>query len=310
MLGYCCICWQLRHGPTPIFTNRSCVQRNFTKDLAGRLALQNVRDLRKILEWNEATGIKVFRVSSHMFPHATNPGLSYLPSTLPTGDLIVAELRSVGRYAEKCGHVLSLHPPHFVSLASDRADVAERSIEELEHHCWIADRLCDEAPGLTVNLNWHVGRGFDHRHVPVFLNMWQRLSPSCQRRSTLENDDERRGWSVPRIHRYLWPETGCRITFDLHHWNFCHEQGAEAEFRLAKSTWQGRWQECHVSNSRNPFEREITHSDYLYEDIPEYILEEPKVYIHVEAGAKEYAVLRYAKEHGILLSSSTTLRLP
>jgi len=236
-IGYCCINWTLRNSG--IFTNRSCVERNFSRELAGELALQNVQDLLRILEWNERSGIKVFRISSKMFPHATNPKHSYVPSDLPTGREIVEGLVRVGRYAHEHGHVLSMHPPHFVSLASDNPDVAERSIEELEHHCWIADTLTRDVSGLVVNLNWHVGRSFDSSLVPRLKRAWSRLSPSCRSRTCIENDDERNGWSVTRIYRYLWPELGCRITFDLHHWNFCHERGQREEFEVAKGTWKG-----------------------------------------------------------------------
>ena len=35
--------------------------------------VQNLNDLIKMIEWNEQNGIKVFRLSSELFPHKTNP---------------------------------------------------------------------------------------------------------------------------------------------------------------------------------------------------------------------------------------------
>jgi len=35
--------------------------------------IQNLADLYKLIQWNEANGIKVLRISSELFPHKSNP---------------------------------------------------------------------------------------------------------------------------------------------------------------------------------------------------------------------------------------------
>ena len=35
--------------------------------------IQNLKDVLTMMDWNEANGIKVFRLSSEMFPHKSNP---------------------------------------------------------------------------------------------------------------------------------------------------------------------------------------------------------------------------------------------
>jgi UV DNA damage endonuclease len=279
-----------------VTTGRTCIQRYFTRKHASNLARRNTADLLRILKWNEASGIKAFRITSKMFPHATNPEVRYSPDELPDAAEIRSNLRAVGDYAREHGHILSMHPPHFVSLASEREDVQERSIEELEHHTWIADQIGQ------CNLNWHVGRNASPDVARVFLRNWKRLSESCRQRSAIEIDDNANGWSVDRILRYIHAETGCRITFDLHHWRFFQEFDAEYEFRRCKETWAGAWQEVHVSSSRDPQFLEVTHHPYITEDIPAWITDDPKVYLLVEAGAKELAVLRYAQQRKIPLN--------
>lgn len=292
--GYCCISWTLQE--VGITTGRTCIQKYFTRKHASRLARQNTADLLKILEWNEATGIKAFRITSKMFPHATNPEVRYSPEELPDAAEIKRNLRAVGEFARRHGHVLSMHPPHFVSLASERELVQERSIEELEHHTWIADQIGE------CNLNWHVGRNCSEDVARVFLRNWHRLSESCRQRSAIEIDDNMGGWTVDRILRYIHPETGCRITFDLHHWRFFQEFDAEYEFQRCKETWRGAWQEVHVSSSRDPQFLEVTHHAFINEELPSWLLNDPKVYLLVEAGAKEHAVLKYVRDHGIAIN--------
>lgn len=309
-LGYCAINLQLRNMTEPIYTGRTCQEARWSRELAGYLGLRNAQDLIKIIEWNERSGIKVFRVSSHMFPHATNPNMLYCPSDLPHGTEIVRCLRESGRLAAKYGHVLAMHPPHFVSLASDSEGIQFRSRQELEHHLWIAETLEDGASGFRVNLNWHFGRGFDPDHVPVFVNNWRKLPQGVRDRACIENDDKKNCWSVSRLHEWVWREIGCRLSFDAFHWWFTEEGLTRQEaFTLAHSTWPRGPMECHMSSSAERWPRVPTHAAYLWEAIPEYMLG-PDVYTFVEAGAKELAVFKYAKDHGILLNPSSVLRLP
>lgn len=304
MLGYCCLNMNLRNMTTPVYTGRTCQQSRFSPDLAGKLALANVQDLLRILHWNERSGVKCFRISSHMFPHATNPAVMYQPSDLPTGSEIRRTLAECGRFAQEHGHTLSMHPPHFVSLASDDQGVQRRSREELEHHDWIADAINCGGPELRINLNWHFGRGYGLEHIPVFVNNWRKLPGSVRWRACIENDDKANCWSVNRLRRDLWPHIGCRLSFDFHHWQFCQEFGREAEFRLAQATWApGERMECHMSSSADVWPRSVTHSYLVYDDIPEYAMGED-CYVMIEAGGKEIALFDYCSKHDIILNRS------
>ncbi len=68
-LGYACINMELSNAPktSRVTTNRSMIKRTFKEkglDYASELALANCKDLIKILQWNEARGIKFFRLSA------------------------------------------------------------------------------------------------------------------------------------------------------------------------------------------------------------------------------------------------------
>ena len=82
-LGYACVNMSLSYprewggmprGTQRITTNRSMIRKTFdAKGLpyASELALANCQDLLKILQWNESRGIRFFRISSNMFPWAS-----------------------------------------------------------------------------------------------------------------------------------------------------------------------------------------------------------------------------------------------
>ena len=71
-IGYACINTILKAGG--ITTNRGMRQKTFNEkglDYVSELALQNCRDLVNIVKWNEEMGIKLFRMSSDIFPWMT-----------------------------------------------------------------------------------------------------------------------------------------------------------------------------------------------------------------------------------------------
>ena len=68
-LGYACINTGL--STNKIMTNRTMRRKTFdTKgiDYVSDLALANVKDLKTIVQWNNEMGIKLFRLSSQIFP--------------------------------------------------------------------------------------------------------------------------------------------------------------------------------------------------------------------------------------------------
>ena len=68
-LGYACINTILKSNG--IFTNRTMRRKTFDSkglDYVSELALQNVKDLETHIHWNHEFGIKLFRLSSQIFP--------------------------------------------------------------------------------------------------------------------------------------------------------------------------------------------------------------------------------------------------
>ena len=75
-LGLCCLNNRLRKEKPPIFSSRQMIVRTINEkgtDVLKEKILQNLKDTIKLIEWNEENGIRVLRMSSHLFPHKTNP---------------------------------------------------------------------------------------------------------------------------------------------------------------------------------------------------------------------------------------------
>ena len=74
-LGLCCLNTILRNQRFPVFASRKMIIRTKEKgNMSIKIKiLQNLKDVLTMMDWNEENGIKVFRLSSEMFPHKSNP---------------------------------------------------------------------------------------------------------------------------------------------------------------------------------------------------------------------------------------------
>ena len=128
-LGYACI--NISLSGQGIMTNRGMIRRTFLEkgvQYASQLALQNVQALRRIMEWNVANNIRVFRVTSELFPWASEYKLEELPDFAE----IRSVLEAVGRHPVR----ISAHPSPFNKLAGSGATLTN-TIKDLETHSQI-----------------------------------------------------------------------------------------------------------------------------------------------------------------------------
>ena len=110
-LGLCCMNKTLREQKPSIFSSRGMIISSVKKlgipELKRRIIL-NLEDTLKLIEWNEKNGIKVFRLSSNIFPHKSNPRIEDY-------DFEFAKplLKKIGDLAKKYGHRLTFHPGQY-----------------------------------------------------------------------------------------------------------------------------------------------------------------------------------------------------
>ena len=302
-LGYACINMTLSDVPAKkrVTTNRSMIKRTFEKRgslYAGELALQNVRDLTKIIRWNNDNNIKFFRISSEVFPWASE----YSISGLQDYSKILLAAQTAGRVATNYGMRLTAHPGPFNKLCSPKESVVQNTIRDLEIHGEFFDMLgLSRTPYNKINI--HVGAAYDSKEkaLDTFCRNFERLPESVQTRLTVENDDRPSLYSTHELYEGVYKRLGIPIVFDYHHHKFRNDGESEEEaLRLAASTWGDITPVVHYSESRSdeyndPSIKENAHSDYIYDHINDYGLD---IDIMIEAKAKELALLKYRKDNG------------
>ncbi|KAJ4418421.1 UV-damage endonuclease [Neurospora sp. IMI 360204] len=248
-LGYACLNTYLRSAKPPIFSSRTCRMASIIdhryplqyedepehhlknkpdkskkpRDELGHkfvqeLGLANARDIVKMLRWNDKYGIKLFRLSSEMFPFASHPVHGY--KLAPFASDVLAE---AGRVAAELGHRLTTHPGQFTQLGSPRKEVVDSAIRDLEYHDELLSLLkLPEQQNRDAVMIIHMGGQFGDKAATLerFKKNYARLSQSCKNRLVLENDDV--GWTVHDL-LPVCEELNIPLVLDYHHHNICFD---------------------------------------------------------------------------------------
>ena len=308
-LGLVCINTILREQKPPVFCSRTCIRRTFTIDKAKSLALQNVKDIYKMIQWNHENGIKCLRLSSDMFPHFTDP-------ECPSYDIDFAEydLKRAGDLANSYGHRIVMHPSQFNQIAGNDTVLA-KTIADLEHHCQILNLMgIDKLNGVIIV---HGGGVYGNRDETIkkWIANFQKLPQCIKDRLVIENCE-----SAYNIDHCLYIAKACQIpvVYDLHHYECWKLQklipmqsSIEDIFPEIIASWSyGHRSDIinvrmlmHISEQADG-KRMGAHSDYI-SNIPDFLFAliqrwNVKIDLEIEAKMKEQAIFRLYKKYQFL----------
>ena len=193
-IGYACICLSLKGED--IGTNRSLIKKTLdTKglDYVSEVSLLNAKDVIKILKWNVENGIYFYRLSSAIIPWGDKIDIYLLKDYAE----ICYELKKAGDYAKQNGIRITCHPGPYVVLTSPKESVVENAILDLELHGKIFDMMgLSKTPYNKINIHCNGVYGDKKAAMDRFCENFKRLSPSVQKRLTIENDDKASMYSV------------------------------------------------------------------------------------------------------------------
>ena len=294
-LGYACINTSLQANK--ITTNRTMRRKTFDAkglNYVSELALQNVKDLKTYVLWNNEFRVKLFRLSSQIFPWMTEYQLSDLKDYLEICDIML----EIGDIATNANQRLTMHPGPYNCLASPNPKVVEKTIKELNRHSEQFDMMgYDPSPYNKINI--HVGGAYGDKKSTLkrFIENFKLLNENTKKRLVIENDDSPNEFSVKDLFDGIHQHIGIPITFDYFHHTFnTGGLNEEEALKMASITWpDGITQCCHYSESRRKEKldesiRPQAHSDIIYNKIKTYGLNPDIV---IEAKLKEQAIFKY-----------------
>jgi UV DNA damage endonuclease len=261
--------------------------------------IENCKDLIKMIEWNEQNGIKVFRISSNIFPHKTNPNVENY-------DLEFARdlLKEAGDLAKKYNQRITMHPGQYNVVGTPNENAFKQTILDLEYQASILDLMeMDENSVMVV----HGGGIYGDKNLTKerWCRQFYLLPENVQRRLVLENCEK--CFSIKDC-LDISRKINIPVVLDTHHYycyNLIHNNDNIADIEQyipdILDTWikKGIKPKFHVSEQGSG--KCGHHSDYI-EEIPYYLLEIPNKYkinidIMIEAKKKELAIFKLYKKY-------------
>lgn len=297
-LGYACINMQLRNKN--IFCSRTARKKTYEEkglSYVGELALNNCKDLYVVLKWNKENNISLFRITSNLFPWASE----YILQDLPQYKEISKTLKICGDFAKENNIRLSFHPGQFNCLSSEKEHVVKNAVQDLNHHSEIFD-LMGMPRNHNAKINIHMGStcgGELHKAADNFCRNFHLLDEGTMSRLTIENDDKPAMFSTKFIYDNVYKRIGTPIVFDAHHFELGPQDADYSDsFFMAYETWQNIVPTFHYSNSKKTYEdptcRVYTaHSDFYYKP---FVCFGKRIDLMLEAKYKEKALFKYKKD--------------
>lgn len=260
--------------------------------------VHNSLQLFSILKKLNSENIKLFRVSSNLFPlYDSVPELLYNCNTVKN------LLKDIGQFAISNQMRLTSHPDQFVVISSNKPEVIDKSFRFLAHHAWIFDQMdLPISPYYAINIH-----GGTKGNTQTLINSIEKLPYSVKGRLTLENDES--SYNVKDLYP-VYEATGVPICFDSHHHTFNNaELSSEEALELSISTWGGIRPITHLSNTdpilvNGSFTERRKHSDYIHY-IPEHqriANNLGKIDIELEFKMKNLALFKAMQDFDIKLS--------
>lgn len=309
-LGLCCINETLRVNKPPVFCSRTCIRKNFTIELAKERGLQNVKDIKTLIEWNRDNGIRCLRLSSDILPHFTDREVEKYDM-----DFISADLKIAGDLSNSLKHRIVMHPGQYNNVGAKDQKVIESTLNDLSHHADILDGMGIDNNGVLIV---HGGGTYGDKESTTrrWIEQFDDLPRKVKNRLVLENCERQYN---TRDCLEIARECKIPMIFDFHHyacWDIIHkEHKQESISDLAPEiieSWKDRQILMHVSEQGDG--KTGHHSDYI-ENIPDELfnmIEDHNIHVdlEVEAKKKEKAINKLYKKYPELFSNVHELSNP
>jgi UV DNA damage endonuclease len=181
-LGFACINTKLRKDH--IFCGRTARLKTIQEKGIGYvkdLVRKNVRDLKKLVKWNQENGIRLMRISSDLLPHYANP-----EAPKYTLNFVWKELEDIGRLARIYKQRLTFHPGQYDVLSTPDEKVFQNTALDLAWHAEVLNIMGMDQDSVMVV---HGGGLYGDKEAATerFISNFRRLDKKIQRRLVIEN---------------------------------------------------------------------------------------------------------------------------
>lgn len=226
-IGYACLNLGLADSQM-----RTCRKSNASPDKLRDLITNNLAAMEKMIDYNIANAIKMYRISSDIIPFGSDLATNDLDWVSEFSD----RFRQLGQKIYDHDIRVSMHPGQYTVLNSPRPEVVDRAILDLEYHTTFLDALgVDKSHKIIL----HIGGVYGDKESAMerFVMNYKRLPDRVKNRLIIENDD--RLYTISEV-LALSEKTGAPVVYDNLH-NECHPSDSSKTdhywISQAKKTW-------------------------------------------------------------------------
>lgn len=213
-------------------TTKTYALKDGGKERVQSKAIENCNKLLDILKSyfpTQPVNLRSFRISSELFPCYT---LDFTKAWYEEiWDDISDILEKAGSVAKQHNIRLSVHPGQYTVLASNKSDVVENSIKDLEYHALYGQLM--NLPAQEFVMNIHLQGLYSGKHIDGikrFAANFHYLSDYAQKCLAVENEDKPNGYDIAHTLE-LAQLVPIRCTLDTHHYA-CHRMTETEKVRI------------------------------------------------------------------------------
>lgn len=176
--------WDASPSKSLTFARYSSLPKDERMDKLKDVTAQNLDHTKRILHYNIAHEVKLYRFSSSLVPLATHPEVMW--------DFV----KPFKKEWEELGHLVrtfhlrpSFHPNQFTLFTSPRKDVTVNAVKDMEFHYRMLEAMGVEDRGI---INIHIGGAYGDKEKTLkrFHENFKSLPRHIKKITTLENDDK------------------------------------------------------------------------------------------------------------------------
>ncbi|MCC3359206.1 UV DNA damage repair endonuclease UvsE [Bacillus sp. REN16] len=248
--------WDASPSKSLTFTRYAALPKDERMDKLKFVTAQNLLHTKRILHYNIAHEIELYRLSSSLVPLATHPEVMW--------DYITPFKREWDELAQLINQYkmrVSFHPNQFTLFTSPRDEVTENAIIDMEFHYKMLEALKALEKGI---LNIHIGGAYGDKEKSLvrFQQNLKQLPGNIKYQMTLENDDKTYNVEETLL---ACEKENIPMILDYHH-HMANNDGIDLTLHLERifQTWSNRKTvpKVHISSPKSD-KAYRSHADFV-----------------------------------------------
>jgi UV DNA damage endonuclease len=250
--------WDASPSKTLTFTRYSTLPKNERIEKLKTVTAQNLQHTNRILYYNIAHEIELYRFSSSLVPLATHPEVMW--------DFITpfkSEWAEIGQLIQRFKLRVSFHPNQFTLFTSPREEVTNNAVTDMEYHFKMLNAMNALETGI---INIHIGGAYGDKTESLmrFHQNLKKLPNEIKKHMTLENDDKTYNVEETLV---ACEKENIPMILDYHH-HMANKNKGEVDLPLYLQrifdTWKGTYlvPKVHISSPKSE-QAYRSHADFV-----------------------------------------------